>query len=156
MAPTMTLAESRRRAEEAFVMREVGCMSWSKIRDQLGFASIGATQLAVKRYCQRNPLPNAKDAAAGIVTRKRHVLGIAMSSLAKAHKAGDHRTVAQLVDAITRADAEMARLYGLGSERVDVNVRVHQSPAEIIAAATADLLAVVDAEVVSETREITR
>ena len=44
----------------------------------------------------------------------------------------------------------------MGSENIQVNVKVQQSPAEIIAAATAELLAVVDAEVVEEPKGITR
>ncbi|KZS75909.1 hypothetical protein A4G26_22235 [Mycobacterium kansasii] len=90
MGQVMPLAESRARAEQAFVMREVGMQSWSKIRDALGFKSVGAAQLAVKRYRERNPLPNAEAARAGIVERKRVTLGAALRSLAESQKAGDH------------------------------------------------------------------
>ena len=53
----MSLAASRARAEQVFVMRAVGMQSWSKIRDALGFKSVGAVQQAYKRYNERNPLP---------------------------------------------------------------------------------------------------
>lgn len=148
MAPTMSLAQSRARAEQAFVMREVGMQSWSKIRDALGFKSVGAAQNAVKRYQQRNELPGAQTVAAGIVARKRESLGVALHALAEAKKRGDFRAVAQLVDAITRADAELAKLYGLGQTST-VNVTVtHQTPAQIIEEAQERLLAALDAEVV--------
>jgi hypothetical protein len=151
MAQVMPLAESRERAEQAYV----ACLPWSKVAHRLGYRSVGAAQSAVARYAARNPLPSAQGAADEIVARKRHTVGIATSSLAAAHKKGDHRAVAALVDAITRADAEYARLFGLGSNEVNVNVKVHQSPSEIIEAATLQLLQVVDAEVI-EQREITR
>jgi len=128
----MPLAESRQRAERAYVLREVACLPWSKVAQQLGYRSVGAAQSAVARYAARNPLPNAQEAAAGIIARKRHAISIGMTSLAAAQKNGDHRTVAQLLDALTRADAELAKLYGLGSENVNVNVRVQQTPEQII------------------------
>ncbi len=138
----MTLEASRARAEQAFVMREVGMQSWSKIRDALGFRSVGAAQLAVKRYRERNPLPNAEAARAGIVERKRVTLGTALSSLAQAKQAGDHQVVARLIDVITRADAELARLYGLNApEQVDVTVTT--DPRAVIDRLEAELLALV-------------
>ncbi|MGH3725015.1 MAG: hypothetical protein ACRDUS_12950 [Mycobacterium sp.] len=156
MPRTMTLAESRARAEQVYIMREIGMKSWSHIRDALGFKSVGAVQNAHKRYAARNPVPGASAAAAGIVERKRYTLGIALTSLAEAHRKGDHRTVAQLLDAITRADAELAKLYGLGSENVNVNVSVTQSLSEIVAEAEQKLLAAIDAEVVDEPKGIGR
>lgn len=156
MGQVMPLADSRARAEQAFVMREVGMQSWSKIRDALGFKSVGAAQLAVKRYRDRNPLPNAEAARAGIVERKRVTLGAALRSLAESQKAGDHQSVARLIDVITRADAELARLYGLNApDKLDVTVT--QTPAAIIAEARTRLLEVVDAEVIdAPTKEIER
>jgi len=74
--------------------------------------------------------------------------------MAAAQKAGDHRTVAQLLDAITRADAELARLYALGASNLNVNVKVDQTPGEIIDAARGQLLAVLSAETVTQ-KELT-
>ncbi|MCV7207039.1 hypothetical protein [Mycolicibacterium canariasense] len=126
----MTLLASRHRAEQAYLLREVEQKTWAEIRDALKFKSTGAAQNAHKRHLARNPLPNAAGAAVGIVERKRHVLGVAVEALDKAFDRGDYRTVAQLTDAITRADAEFAKLYGLGSE--NVNVKIQRSPTEII------------------------
>lgn len=142
MPRTMTLHASRLRAERAYVMREVEQKTWAQIRDALDFKSTGAAQNAHKRHLARNPLPNAAGAAAGIVERKRHVLSVAVEALDKALGRGDYRTVAQLVDAITRADAEFAKLYGLGSE--NVNVRVQRTPQEIIAEMRAALLSQIE------------
>lgn len=144
----MSLAESRARAEQVFVMRAVGMQSWSKIRDALGFKSVGAVQQAYKRYNERNPLPNAEAARAEIVERKRVTIGSALKSLADAQKTGDHQMVARMIDVITRADAELAKLYGLSRETVDVNVNT--TATQIIAEARERLLAVVDAEVVDD------
>lgn len=143
----MSRTEARARAEQAFVMREVGMQSWSKIRDALGFTSVGGAQLAVQRYRERNPLPNAEAARAGILERKRVTLGTALSALAQAKQAGDTQGVARLVDVITRADAELAKMYGLNApEQLDVNVT--QTTTTIIAEARERIMAVLDAEVV--------
>jgi len=144
----MSLAESRARYEQVFIMREIGMQSWSKIRDALGFRSVGAAQNAYKRYQQQNELPGAQVTASGIVARKRESLGVALHALAEAKRRNDFRAVAQLVDAITRADAELARLYGLGqTSTVNVNV-THQSASAIISETRERLLAAIDAEVV--------
>ncbi len=154
MPSVMPLAESRARAEQAFIMREIGMKSWRQVRDALGFKSIGAAQMAVKRYRERNPLPSADAAMAGIVERKRVTIGSAIKSLAEAQRSSDHQAVARLVDVITRADAELARLYGLSSDTLNVNVT--QTPAAIIADTRERLLAAVDAEIVEIPKEIER
>ncbi len=148
MAHTMLLAASRERAAEVFVMREVGMRSWRQIRDALGFGSVGAVQSAYKRYLKRNPLPTPDAVRAGIVERRRAVVGVALSSLTEARRNGDHAAVARLVDIIVKADAETAKLFGLGSE--NVTVTVSQSPAAIIADARDRLLAVVDGDVIDQ------
>jgi hypothetical protein len=149
----MTLAKSRERAERVFVMREVDQKSWSQIAQALGFKSTGAAQMAYTRFLQRNPLPDGTAVRAGILERKRYTLSLAVRSLAAAAADGDHQAVARLVDTVTKADAELARLYGLSREQVDLTVT--QSPQQIIAEARDRLLAAVDAEVV-ECREISR
>lgn len=142
MPQTMSLAESRARAEQVFLMREVGMQSWSRIRDALGFKSVGAAQLAFKRYNERNAPPNAETARAGIIERKRVTIGAALRGMAEAQKAGDHAAVARYIDVITRADADLAKTLGLyAPQQVEVNVT--QTPAAIMAEATERLLAVV-------------
>lgn len=154
MPQVMPLRESRARAEQVFVMRAVGCQPWSKIRDNLGYKSVGAAQMAYRRFLARNPVPDGKTALAEIIERKRVTTGSALAALAQAQKAGDHQMVAQLIGVITRSDAELAKLYGLNAPE-QVNVNVTQTLPELIADTRQRMLEVLDAEVV-EPKEITR
>jgi hypothetical protein len=133
-------------------MRAVARQPWSKIRDTLGFGSVGAAQMAYRRFLARNPVPDGKTVFAEIIERKRVTTGALMSALAHAQKAADHQTVATLVRAINNDDAELAKLYGLGSETV--KVEVHQSMSDVLAEAEARLLAMVDER--SRQRELSR
>lgn len=137
----MTLARSRERAEKVFVARELRGQSWSQIRDEFGFKSTGAAQMAYNRCLERNPMPGAESVRAGILERKRHTISVAITSLTAAAAEGDHAAVARLVDTITRADAELAKLYGLSRETLDLTVRA--SASEVIDDAEAKLLALV-------------
>lgn len=159
MPQVMPLRESRARAERVFVMRAVGCQPWSKIRDELGFQSVGAAQMAYRRFLARNPVPDGKTALAEIIERKRVTTGSALAALARAQAAGDHQMVATLVGVISRSDAELAKLYGLSHQNVSVDVNVTTDAAAVIAEARTRLLDIVDAEVVdapTPTKEITR
>ena len=100
----MPLADSRSRAERVFLMRAVGQQPWSKIRDELGFKSVGAAQMAYRRYIKRNPVPDNKSVLAEILERKRSLTEQAITALGKAQKAGDLQAVAALVRAITQSD----------------------------------------------------
>lgn len=151
----MPVAESRARAEQVFVMREVGMASWPKIRDALGFTSVGGAQLAYKRYVTRERKHRSPEAAvAGIEARRRKSIGLAFKSLAEAQLAGDHQAVARLLDSIVKADADMAKMYGLyAPEQVDVTVST--DPAAVLADTRRRLIEVIDAETV-ETKELER
>jgi hypothetical protein len=148
----MPLRESRSRAERVFLMRAVGQQPWSKIRDTLGFGSVGAAQMAYRRYLKRNPVPDSKSVLAEILERKRALTEQAIAALTKAQNAGDFQSVAALIRTVTQSDAELARMFGLSQQTV--NVTIKQSPSEIIAEAQARLLAVIDAEVIDERKEI--
>ena len=151
----MPLRDSRARAERVFLMRSIGQQPWSKIRDELGFKSVGAAQMAYRRYLRRNPVPDSKSVLAEILERKRALTEQAIAALVKAQKAGDFQAVAGLIRAVTQSDAELARLFGLSQQaQTTVNVTVKQMPSEIIAEAQARLLAVIDAEVVEERKAI--
>lgn len=164
MPQVMPLRDSRARAERVFVMRAVGCQPWSKIRDELGFKSVGAAQMAYRRFLARNPVPESTTVFAEIIERKRVTTGAAMTALARAGRDGDRAAVAQLVGVVSRSDAELAKLYGLNAAE-ELNVHVEHSATAILDRAEADLLAlakslpgqrpellaVIDAEVIEET-----
>jgi hypothetical protein len=137
----MSLSKSRERAERVFVARELRGLSWSRCRDEFGFTSIGAVQQAYNRCLQRNPLPGAESVRAGILARKQHCIGVALESLAAAAADGDHAAVARLVDTVTKCDSELAKLYGLSRETLDVAVQV--SASQVIDDAETKLLALV-------------
>jgi len=133
-------------------VRAVGQQPWSKIRDTLGFGSVGAEQMAYRRYLKRNPAPDSKTVLAEILERKRALTEQAIAALAKAQGAGDFQSVAALIRAVTQSDAELARMFGLAQQTV--NVTVKQSPSEILAEAQDRLFAVIDAEVFESPREL--
>ena len=144
MATTMPLKDSRARAEQVWLAREICRQSWQKIRDQFGFTSVGGAQRAYGRYVERHPKPDPTAVFLGIVERNRTAGGVAMSELTKAVKAGDHRSAAVLIGTIQRLDSELARLFGLyAPERVDVNVAATTATA-VIERAEAELLALAD------------
>jgi hypothetical protein len=149
----MTLAKSRERAEEVFVCRELRGMTWAAIAEKIGYRSVGAAQLAYNRALARHPRPNGEAIRAGIVERKMHVINVAMTSLAAAAADGDHQAVAALINTLTKADVELAKLFGLSREQIDVHVT--QTASELIAETREKLLAVIDAEVI-EPKELTR
>jgi hypothetical protein len=163
MPQVMPLRESRARAERVFIMRSVGCQPWSRIRDELGFTSVGAAQMAYKRFLARNPVPDGSTVFAEIIERKRVTTGAAMTALARAGRDGDRAAVAQLAGVISRSDAELAKLYGINAPEV-LNVNVEHSAGAILDRAEAELLAlaksqpqallalsVIDADVIEET-----
>ncbi|PXW34061.1 UNVERIFIED_CONTAM: hypothetical protein DES50_102686 [Williamsia faeni] len=155
MPQVMPLRESRARAEKVFVMRSLGGQPWSKIRDELGFGSVGAAQMAYRRFLARNPVPDGKTVFAEILERKRVTTSAALTAMARAERDGDLQAVATLIGVVSRMDAELAKLYGLNRETVHVDLNVSASPGAILDRAEADLLAlaqrhpqIIDAEVV--------
>lgn len=147
MPQVMPLAESRNRAERVFLMRAVGQQPWSRIRDELGFGSVGAAQMAYRRYLKRHPVPDSENILAEILERKRAMTEQAITALGKAQKAGDLQAVANLVRAVTQSDAELARMFGLNAP-VKSEITVRKSPVEIITAMREELMAALDVEVV--------
>ncbi|WP_141245704.1 hypothetical protein LIX17_06770 [Mycobacterium avium subsp. hominissuis] len=152
MPQVMPLAESRARAERVAYLRAVVGMSWSKIRDELGFKSVGAAQQAYKTHRRRNPVPGGEAVFADLIDRHQHRNQQGMLALAKAQAANDYSGVASLIRTLQSNDAELAKWFGISAETVNVNVKT-SSATEIIAEARERLLAVVDAEVI-EPKEI--
>jgi hypothetical protein len=146
MATVMPLKDSRRRAEQVWLAREIGRQPWSKIRDQFGFTSVGGPQRAHRRYVERHPKPDPAAVLLGIIERNRELGRVAMSELTAAVTDGDHKATAAHILAMIKLDAELARLFGFyATERVDVNVT---TDAAAMIAATRERLAVLDADVV--------
>lgn len=147
----MPLADSRARAERVVYLRHVVGASWSVIRDQLGFASVGAAQSAYKSDRKRNPLPGGETVLAGLHDRQTYRTQKGTAALERALAAGEFSTVANLIRALAANDADLAKWFGIGSETVNVNVTA--SLPQVIAENRERLLAVLDAEVV-DTKEI--
>jgi hypothetical protein len=98
---------------------------------------------------------------AEIIARKRFATGTALRAMAEAQEAGDHQMVATLMAAVTRDDAELAKLFGLNApERAEVDVRVStednrkrllalaESKAAALRAQSSSALPVIDCEAV--------
>lgn len=152
MPPTMSMRESRERAERVYLLRSVLGLSWRSIRDAEGFTSVGGAQRAYERHRARNPLPDAKTVAPEILERKRFATGKAAAALVMTN---DPHEVAELARVINAQDVELAKMYGLTSEAVDVNVKVVQrSPTEILDDYKRELLASIDEALDAEVIEI--
>ena len=135
---TMSLARSRERAAAVFDGHNLHGLTWRQLRDQHGFTSIGATQLAYQRHLDAHPMPGPESTRAAIVERKQLSIGLVLKSLRAAAEDQDHGAVAMLVNALTKADAELAKLYGLSRESLDVKVQL--TPTEVIDRAERELL----------------
>ncbi|KRQ26871.1 hypothetical protein AOT93_10660 [Mycobacteroides sp. H110] len=151
MPPVMTTADSRARAERVVYLRHVAGASWSVIRDQLGFKSVGAAQAAYKSHQKRNPLPGGEIVLAGLRDRQQYRNQKGTMALERAMAAGEFSTVASLIRALAANDADLAKWFGIGSETVNVNVTT--TLPQVIAENRERLMAVLDAEVV-DTKEI--
>jgi hypothetical protein len=159
MPHVMPLRDSRARAERVFILRAIEGRPWSFIRDAERFGSVGSAQMAYRRFLTRNPVPDGKTALAEIIARKRFATGTALRAMAEAQAAGDHQMVATLMAAVTRDDAELAKLFGLNApERAEVDLRVStednrkrllalaETKAGALAAQALPALPVIDAE----------
>ena len=136
-------------------LRAVVGLSWSKIRDQLDFQSIGAAQQAYKAHRRRYPPPSGEVVLAELLDRQQYRNQQGALAMAKAQAAGDFSGVASLIRALEANDADLAKWFGIGSETT-VNLNVNTSVSQIIADTRERLRAVVDAEVVEmpTTKEI--
>lgn len=153
MPPVMSRAESRKRAEDAYVEHLIGS-TWQQIATKFGYRSRQGAQTAVARYLDQNPPDTPKAALRAWLDRKTLQRKTLFRSMNAAEADGDHQAVAQLSAALDRADSETAKVLGFyAPERVDVNVSA--TPAAIVAEARERLLAAIDAEVV-EPKEIER
>ena len=151
MPHTMTLAESRERAERVVHLRHVVGLSWSRIATECGFKSVGAAQQAYKSHRRRNPLPGGETVQAELRDRQQYRNQRGTLALERAMTAGEYSTVASLIRALASNDADLAKWFGIGSETVNVNVTA--SLPQVIAENRDRLMAVLDAEVV-EPKEI--
>lgn len=151
MPHTMTLTESRERAERVVHLRTIAGLSWSRIRDECGFKSIGAVQAAYKSHRSRNPLPGGETVLAELRDRQLYRNQKGTLALERAMAAGEYSTVAGLIRALASNDADLAKWFGIGSETVNVNVTA--SLPQVIAENRERLMAVLDAEVI-DTKEI--
>ncbi|MGV9858527.1 hypothetical protein ACWDTD_07725 [Gordonia sp. NPDC003425] len=55
----MPLRDARARAERVYYLRAVAGLSWSAIRDETGYTSVGGAQRAYKRTWSETPSPTA-------------------------------------------------------------------------------------------------
>ncbi|TDO16932.1 hypothetical protein EV580_0096 [Mycobacterium sp. BK086] len=140
MPQVMSLRESRERAERVHLLRALG-LSWGAIRDAEGFTSVGGAQRACERHRARNAMPDAKTVATEIVERKRFTMSKAAVALMQTD---DPHVVAELVRAMNAQDVELAKMYGLTSNAVEVNVNV-RDPVTIIDNLRDELLASLEA-----------
>lgn len=142
MTTVLTLRESRARAEKACVLRAVG-RSWREVANELGYQSVGAVQLAVKRHERRNGPEPVESSRQSLVTSARITHAILFDRFAAAIDREDDATAALLNRELVRNRDQLARLQGAyAPDRHDVDVTVRQSATEIIADAKQRLLAI--------------
>jgi hypothetical protein len=128
----MNRRDSRERAARASFMRRVLRLPWSAIRDELGFSSVGAAQLAVKSHEQRNP-PRTPDGArrSANETLDLFLSGI-VGQFIRATDRGDDETAATLADKGRALVAEQAKLNAAyipqPTAEQSLNVTVSASP----------------------------
>ncbi len=132
MPPVMNRRDSRERAARAAFMRHVLRLPWSAVRDELGFSSVGAAQLAVKSHEQRNP-PRTPDGArrSANETLDLFLSGI-VGQFIRATNCGDDETAAMLADKGRALVAEQAKLNAAyipqPTAEQNLNVTVSASP----------------------------
>lgn len=122
MAPTMSMYDSRERAEEAFNLR-ASRHSWREVCNQLGYRSVGAAQSAVNRHVQRvrrTPTTTKIEThKAGIEIRTRALT----QRFVIAFRDGDDNTLASLNREIRANEVELAKIDGMYEpEQIQVNI----------------------------------
>lgn len=124
MPHVMPLHASRARAERAFSLRAIG-RSWSEVRDELGYKSVGAAQTAVSRHMARNSAEHVDTTRRGAVESLRITTSVLFDRFAAAVVREDDATVALLNREIVRNRDQLARLTGAYMpERAEVDVTV--------------------------------
>ena len=126
-------------SENVFLARELKGHTWTKIRDDLGFRSVGAAQEAYRSAIRRNALPNTDAVRAGIVARQVYLIATASSMMETAKEAGDHMAAKGWADTLIKINDQLLRVYGAP---IVVDLNVSTSPSEIIDAAEKQLLAI--------------
>jgi hypothetical protein len=139
MAPTMTLRDSRARAERAAMLRAVG-RSWREVAGELGYRSIGAAQTAVERHELRNGPEPVQASRRSLIASARVTHATLFDRFAAAIDREDDETAALLNRELVRNRDQIAKLTGsYAPENINVNVR--QTPAAIIDRMESELLA---------------
>lgn len=124
MPPTMTLRDSRARAERASVLRSIG-RSWREVANELGYRSIGAAQRAVERHERRNGPEPVETSRRSLITSARITHSILFDRFAAAIAREDDETAAMLNRELVRNRDQLARLQGAyAPERAEVSVHV--------------------------------
>ncbi|MGE2690098.1 hypothetical protein [Mycolicibacterium pulveris] len=150
----MSRRDSRARAEEAFALRAIG-RTWAEVSAELGYRSRGAAQLAVARLHARQPATSPETVRRSSTESLRIMRSILFERFAAAKQAGDDQTLIGLHRELTRNLSEAAKLHGAHApEKLDVDVTVRQSPSEILAEAQERVLAIIDAEIEDERKEL--
>lgn len=155
MPPVMSLRESRARAEHAYQLRAIG-RSWRQVAGELGYKSVGAAQLAVKRHEQRQDPITPETSRRSLIESARVTTAVLFDRFAAAAEREDDRTLVMLNGEIARNRDQLAKLTGAYmpvQSEVDLNVR--QSPSQILNEYRDRLLEAMDVEVVDQ-KEIER
>ncbi|WP_165593323.1 hypothetical protein, partial [Mycobacterium lehmannii] len=107
----MPLHDSRARAERAFQLRSIG-WSWNRIATELGYASHGAAQTAVKRHQERNGPEAADSSRQSLIESARITAAVLFDRFAAASHREDDKTLALLNGEIARNRDQLAKLTG--------------------------------------------
>lgn len=107
----MPLHDSRARAERAFQLRSVG-WSWNRIAAELGYASHGAAQTAVRRHEARTSGESSDSSRQSLIESARITTAVLFDRFAAAADREDDKTVALLNGEIARNRDQLAKLTG--------------------------------------------
>jgi hypothetical protein len=152
MAPVMSLRESRVRAERAWQLRAIG-RSWRQVANELGYRSIGAAQVAVKRHEKRDGVEPVETSRRSLIESARITSAVLFDRFAAAANREDDATLALLNHELCRNRDQLAKLMGAyAPERAEVTVR--QTTTQLLDEYRDKLLAIVDAEVIDEPKGI--
>lgn len=138
VAPVTNHRESRERAARAYYMRHIQRLSWSAIRDALGFQSITGAQNAVRREEKRNPPKTADGALRSADETLNYLLSGIVGQFGRAVARRDDETAAMLADKGRALIAEQTKMHGAYRPQPtadqNVNVLVETTPDQISAA----------------------
>ena len=144
----MPLRDSRARQEKAFLLRATG-RSWREVMEAVGYKSVGAAQLAVKRHCARADFEPPETARHELIRSARMTSADLHDRFAAAIAREDDDTAAMINRELCRNRDQLAKLQGAYPvQRSEVDVRIEHSASAIIAEARERLLSVVDVEVI--------